>query len=54
MPHSKSVNEILNAMNTDQTKGLSLAQVAENTQKYGLNKLEEKKKKIRRKTTFNE
>jgi len=44
-PHSQQVQEVLSALNTDQTKGLTSAQVAENTQKYGPNKLQEKKKK---------
>ena len=44
-PHSQKVNEVLSAFSTDETKGLTSAQVAENVQKYGPNKLEEKKKK---------
>ena len=44
-PHSQNVNEVLSAFSTDETKGLTSAQVAENVQKYGPNKLEEKKKK---------
>ena len=44
-PHSQKVNEVLSAFATDETKGLTSAQVAENVQKYGPNKLEEKKKK---------
>ncbi len=44
-PHSQNVNEVLSSLQTDEIKGLTSAQVAENVQKYGLNKLEEKKKK---------
>ncbi|MBE5742698.1 MAG: cation-translocating P-type ATPase [Clostridiales bacterium] len=44
-PHSQNVNEVLSALSTDQTKGLTSAQVAENVEKFGPNKLEEKKKK---------
>ena len=44
-PHSQNVNEVLSALSTDETRGLTSAQVAENVEKYGLNKLEEKKKK---------
>ena len=44
-PHSQNVNEVLSALSTDETKGLTSAQVAENVEKYGPNKLEEKKKK---------
>ena len=44
-PHSQKVEEVLAALKTDQSKGLTSAQVAENTQKYGPNKLQEKKKK---------
>ena len=44
-PHSQKVNEVLSAFATDETKGLTSAQVAENVEKYGPNKLEEKKKK---------
>ncbi len=45
IPHSQQVKDVLLALNTDETKGLTSAQVAEKTAKYGPNKLEEKKKK---------
>ena len=44
-PHSQPVKDVLLQLNTDEVKGLTSAQVAENTQKYGPNKLDEKKKK---------
>ena len=44
-PHSQNVNEVLSALSTDQSKGLTSAQVAESVEKFGPNKLEEKKKK---------
>ena len=44
-PHSQKVEEVLTALKTDQNKGLTSAQVDENIQKYGQNKLQEKKKK---------
>ena len=44
-PHSQPVKDVLLQLNTDEVKGLTSVQVAENTQKYGPNKLDEKKKK---------
>ena len=44
-PHSQQVKDVLSALKTDETKGLTSVQVAENAKKYGPNKLEEKKKK---------
>jgi Ca2+-transporting ATPase len=44
-PHSQQVKDVLSALKTDETKGLTSVQVAENAEKYGPNKLEEKKKK---------
>lgn len=44
-PHSQQLKDVLSALKTDETKGLTSVQVAENAQKYGPNKLEEKKKK---------
>ncbi len=44
-PHSQNVKDVLSELKTDEIKGLTSAQVEENTQKFGLNKLEEKKKK---------
>lgn len=45
VPHSQNANEVISAFETDLTKGLTASQVEENVRKYGLNKLEEKKKK---------
>ena len=44
-PHSQQIKEVLAALNTNEVKGLTSVQVAENTAKYGANKLQEKKKK---------
>ena len=44
-PHSQKVQDVLSEFKTDEIKGLTSAQVTENTEKYGPNKLEEKKKK---------
>ena len=44
-PHSQKVQDVLSELKTDEVKGLTLSQVAENTEKFGPNKLEEKKKK---------
>lgn len=44
-PHSQKVNDVLSALETDEVKGLTSAQVAEKTAQYGQNKLQEKKKK---------
>ncbi len=44
-PHSEQVKVVLSALNTDETRGLTATQVAENAEKYGPNKLKEKKKK---------
>ena len=44
-PHSQQIKEVLAALNTNEVKGLTSVQVAENTAKYGPNKLQEKKKK---------
>ena len=43
--HSQNVADVLSELKTDEIKGLTLEQVKENAQKYGPNKLEEKKKK---------
>lgn len=43
--HSKTKNQLLTELSTDQKNGLSNKQVAERKEKYGLNKLHEKKKK---------
>ena len=45
IPHSQNAKEVLNELKTDEVRGLTSAQVAENTEKYGVNKLDEKKKK---------
>ena len=45
LPHSQKIEQVLSELNTNETSGLSASQVAENTQKYGPNKLQEKKKK---------
>ena len=44
-PHSESREKVLTELNVDSTTGLSSAQVAERREKYGENKLKEKKKK---------
>ena len=49
IPHSQNAKEVLNELKTDEVRGLTSAQVAENTEKYGVNKLDEKKKKNVRK-----
>ena len=43
--HNKSKDDVLNALNSDVKTGLSSAQVSELQEKYGPNKLREKKKK---------
>lgn len=43
--HSKTQNETLNELRTDQKRGLTAAEVAVRREKYGENKLREKKKK---------
>ncbi len=45
IPHSQSQEKVLNELNVDSTIGLSSAQVAERREKFGENKLKEKKKK---------
>ncbi len=43
--HSKTQKEVLNELQTDRIKGLTAAEVADRREKYGENKLREKKKK---------
>ncbi len=43
--HSDGQREVLKALQTDETKGLSKAKVEKRQKEYGLNKLKEKKKK---------
>ena len=43
--HNESVKDILNALSTNAQSGLSSDEVASRREKYGLNKLREKKKK---------
>ena len=45
IPHSTSQEQVLTELQTDVVKGLSDAQVAERKEKFGENKLKEKKKK---------
>ncbi|MBR2449213.1 MAG: cation-translocating P-type ATPase [Clostridia bacterium] len=45
IPHSQSQEKVLNELNVDSTIGLSSAQVVERREKFGENKLKEKKKK---------
>lgn len=45
IPHSVDKNELLSALSTDITQGLTAEKVIEKRAKYGENKLEEKKKK---------
>lgn len=44
-PHSQNANDLLKSLGTDREKGLTLAAVAGLKEKYGENKLREKKKK---------
>ena len=44
-PYSQKANELLTELNTNQQNGLSSAEVTHRKQKYGANKLREKKKK---------
>ena len=44
-PYSQKAKELLTELNTDQQNGLSSAEVLVRKQKYGANKLREKKKK---------
>lgn len=44
-PYSQKVNELLSELGTDRIKGLSLVEVKARKDKYGANKLREKKKK---------
>ena len=43
--HSKPLEDVLNELGTTQAQGLTATQVAEKTEKFGANKLKEKKKK---------
>ena len=43
--HSKPLEDVLNELGTTQVQGLTATQVAEKTEKFGANKLKEKKKK---------
>lgn len=43
--HNLSITEVLSLLKTDENNGLSLEQIAERREKYGENKLKEKKKK---------
>ena len=45
IPYSQKVNELLRELGTDRVKGLSLVEVKARKDKYGANKLREKKKK---------
>ena len=45
IPYSQKVNELLSELGTDRVKGLSLVEVKARKDKYGANKLREKKKK---------
>jgi magnesium-transporting ATPase (P-type) len=45
MFENKTIRDSLNELQSNQEKGLSSAEVKERQQKYGLNKLEEKKRK---------
>lgn len=45
MYYNQKIEEVLKEQNVDPSKGLSLSEVAARTEKYGLNKLEEEKKK---------
>ncbi len=44
-PYSQKVNELLSELGTDRAKGLSLVEAKARREKYGANKLREKKKK---------
>ena len=43
--HDKSVQDVLQTLNSDKTQGLCAAEAAARIQKYGENRLQEKKKK---------
>jgi len=43
--HNQSVQNVLNALNTDSVKGISSERAKELQEKFGPNKLKEKKKK---------
>ena len=44
-PHSQKIDEVISSLESNQTIGLTSEQVAKKTEVYGVNKLEEKKKK---------
>ena len=48
MFYNQEVNEVIQQQQTDAAKGLSNAEVKTRKEKYGLNKLEEGKKKDKR------